>query len=109
MSNNTFATKSACSDRQTKKRKRSELKDEPFVKIGSNNAKASVVHLADVGVVIGESSASGILGRAGVGVISRSSRLLSSPSRWTKRRVQTERISPQKDLSLNLQPILKCK
>ncbi|GKA37153.1 hypothetical protein Tco_0723718 [Tanacetum coccineum] len=62
---------------------------------------------SSVGVVIGLSAAD-YAGGAGVGVGSQG----SSHARWTKRRVQKVRISPQKqlsfDLQVNLQPILKC-
>ncbi|GKF02054.1 hypothetical protein Tco_0028977, partial [Tanacetum coccineum] len=102
--------------RPKKKRKRSKHEDEPFVKdgqgrkatTGGNNAEASgsasrqaqQVEPAvgqdgsggsGVGVVIGLSVAD-CAGGAGVGVGSQG----SSHSRWTKRIVQTERISPQK-------------
>nr|GEY86464.1 hypothetical protein [Tanacetum cinerariifolium] len=78
---------------------------------GGNNAKASGSAsgqaqqtepavgqdgLGGLGALIGLSA---VAGEVGVGVASQG----SSHSRWTKRRVQTERISPQKELSLNLQ------
>nr|GEU54222.1 reverse transcriptase domain-containing protein [Tanacetum cinerariifolium] len=65
--------------RPRKKRKRSKNEDEPFVKDGGSGA----------GAVIGLSAAAG---QGGVGVGSQG----SSHIRWTKRRIQTERISPQK-------------
>ncbi|GJY28926.1 hypothetical protein Tco_0404693 [Tanacetum coccineum] len=129
MSNNTFATKSSCSDRHTKEeKKRYKLEDEPFVKDGKlskkeelllvipaktlhtirqhaknkvksgNNAEASDSasgQAEQVEHVVGQdglSVAGGQLGCAGFCVGSRS----SSHGRWTKRRVQTERLSPQK-------------
>ncbi|GJZ12654.1 heat stress transcription factor B-4-like protein [Tanacetum coccineum] len=100
--------------RPRKKRKRSKHKDEPFVKdgqgrkatTGGNNAEASGSASGQAqqtepavgqdgsggsgaGAVIGLSAAAG---EGGAGVASQG----SSRSRWTKRRVQTERISPQK-------------
>ncbi|GKB84541.1 hypothetical protein Tco_0956813 [Tanacetum coccineum] len=86
MSNNTFATKSSC--------------------LGGNNVEASSSvfgqvqqaepavsqHGSGVGAVIGLFVAGGQPGRVGVGVESQS----SSHTRWTKRKVQTQRLSPQK-------------
>ncbi|GJY20801.1 hypothetical protein Tco_0393367 [Tanacetum coccineum] len=60
---------------------------------------------SSVGFVIGLSAAGGQPGRACVCFGSQS----SSPTRWTKRRVQTQRLVQKKELPLNLQPILKCK
>ncbi|GJX83932.1 hypothetical protein Tco_0333413 [Tanacetum coccineum] len=61
-----------------------------------------------IGVVIGLSATAGEGGASGLGVASQG----SSNNRWIKRIVQTERISPQKELPLNLQvnllPVLKC-
>ncbi|GJY72917.1 hypothetical protein Tco_0477348 [Tanacetum coccineum] len=104
--------------RPKKKRKRSKHEDEPFMKdgklskkgrtitcqsyknIGHNKAtckgqgkdnKQNLQLVKMVGAVIGLSDADSA-GGAGVCVGSQG----SSHSRWTKRRVQTERISPQK-------------
>ncbi|GKB73526.1 hypothetical protein Tco_0934938 [Tanacetum coccineum] len=96
----------ARSGRLKKKRKRSKHKDAPFVKDGDNNAKAngSVSRQAQqekpvvgqdgsgrsgIGAIIGVSDAD-CTGSAGVGVGSQG----SYHTRWTKRRVQTVRISP---------------
>ncbi|GJX20204.1 hypothetical protein Tco_0222881 [Tanacetum coccineum] len=98
--------------RPKKKRKRSKHEDEPFVKDGGNNAEGSssasrqaqqTKHAvgqdgsdgSGAGVVIGLSAAAGEGGAGdpgGAGVASK----VSSHTRWTRRRVQTERISPQK-------------
>ncbi|GKD13611.1 hypothetical protein Tco_1198018 [Tanacetum coccineum] len=108
-------------DRPNKKRKRSKHEDEPFVKdgkvskkgrtitcqscgnIGHNKAtckgqgrKATTVSQdgssgSGIGDVIGLPTADGA-GGTSVGVGSQG----SSHTRWTKRRVQTERINPQK-------------
>ncbi|GJS79515.1 crooked neck-like protein 1 [Tanacetum coccineum] len=105
--------------RPRKKRKRSKHKDEPFVKDGKLSRKGRTITCqscgntghnkatckgqgrkattvgqdgsggSGAGVVIGLSAAAG---EGGAGVASQG----SSRSRWTKRRVQTERISPQK-------------
>nr|GEW85345.1 hypothetical protein [Tanacetum cinerariifolium] len=99
--------------RPKKKRKRSKHEDESFMndgKLSGNNVKASGstsrkpqqvepavgqdgLGGSSFGVVIGLSVADGAGGESGtsVGVGSQG----SSHSRWTKRRVQTERISPQ--------------
>nr|GEX34456.1 hypothetical protein [Tanacetum cinerariifolium] len=106
-----------------KKIKRSKHEDELFVKDeGSGSASRQAQQTepevgqdglggSGVGFVIdlfdaaGEGGA-GDLGDAGVASQG------SSHTRWTRKRVQTERISPQKELSLNLQanllPVLKC-
>ncbi|GKF07858.1 hypothetical protein Tco_0042082, partial [Tanacetum coccineum] len=95
--------------RPKKKRKRSKHEDEPFVKDGGNNAEASSStsgHAQQVEPVVGQDSSGGssvgvVIGlfvvgaqpaRACVGVGSQS----SSPTKWTKRRVQTQRLGLQK-------------
>ncbi|GJR51675.1 hypothetical protein Tco_1402196 [Tanacetum coccineum] len=79
----------------------------PRKKIGQDGSGRS-----DVGPVIGLSIADGQGGAGGPGGAGVGSQG-SSHTRWTKKRVQTERISPQKELPLNLQvnllPILKCR
>ncbi|GJU90391.1 putative transposase, mutator type, MULE transposase domain protein [Tanacetum coccineum] len=66
---------------------------------------------SSVGAVIGLSAAAGEGGAGDPGGAGVASQGLSR-TRWTRRRVQTERISPQKKLPLNLQinllPVLKC-
>ncbi|GKF72644.1 hypothetical protein Tco_0208758, partial [Tanacetum coccineum] len=69
---------------------------------GSGGSGAGVV----LGLSVAGKGAAGGIGGAGV------ARQSSSCTRWIKRRVQTQRISPQKQLPLNLQvnllPVLKC-
>ncbi|GKC82672.1 FAR1-related sequence 5-like protein isoform X2 [Tanacetum coccineum] len=88
-SNFTFINDRQKVGRPKKKRKRSKNEDEPFVKDGGNNAEANGLFVADCA------------GGAGVGVGVGSQG--SFHTIWTKRRVQTVIISPQKQLPLNLQ------
>ncbi|GJY47239.1 hypothetical protein Tco_0436302 [Tanacetum coccineum] len=102
--------------RPRKKRKRSKHKDEPFVNDGKLSKKGRTITCqscgntghnkaackgkagqdgsggSGVGAVIGLSTVAGEGGQGGAGVSSQG----SSHSRWTKSRVQTERMSPQK-------------
>nr|GEV52500.1 hypothetical protein [Tanacetum cinerariifolium] len=74
--------------RPRKKRKRSKHDDEPFVKDAGQDGSGG----SSDGAIIGLSTAVGESGQGGAGIASQG----SSHGRWTKSRVQTERISPQK-------------
>nr|GEY11460.1 hypothetical protein [Tanacetum cinerariifolium] len=90
MSNNTFATNASCPGGNNAKASGSTSRKPQQVKpaVGQDGLSGS-----GFGVVIGLSVADGAGGESGtsVGVDSQG----SSHSRWTKRRVPTERISPQ--------------
>ncbi|GKE54191.1 hypothetical protein Tco_1489347 [Tanacetum coccineum] len=88
MSNNTFATKSSCSGGNNAEGSSSASRQAQQIEpaVGQDGS--------GVGVVIGFSAAGegGASDPGGAGVASQG----SSHTRWTRRRVQTERISPQK-------------
>ncbi|GJX91944.1 heat stress transcription factor B-4-like protein [Tanacetum coccineum] len=89
MSNNTFATQASCPE--TLDTIRQHVKDN----VKRQQQVATMQKAVVVGVVIGLSAAAGEGGAGdpgGAGVASQG----SSHTRWTRRRVQTERISPQK-------------
>nr|GEU46376.1 hypothetical protein [Tanacetum cinerariifolium] len=87
MSNKNFATQASCPEASGSASRQAQLTEPAVGQDGSGGSGA--------GVVIGLSAAAGEGGTGGPGGASVASQG-SSHSRWTKRIVQTERISPQK-------------